>query len=142
MGAPEPEEIYERTREEGQRRLQRPLLELFATAAAAGIDVVFGVIALGAITALLTDHFGSKASHFFGSIGFGIAFVFIVVGRSELFTENFLVPIAGLDRSDRASWWKLLELWTVSPILNVLGGALLIVVVTTHGVLPHGTGHA
>ena len=28
-------------------------------------------------------------------------FVFIVVGRSELFTENFLVPIAGLDRRPR-----------------------------------------
>ena len=32
MSAPEPHEIYERTRREGQRRLARPLLELSSTA--------------------------------------------------------------------------------------------------------------
>jgi formate/nitrite transporter FocA (FNT family) len=141
MGAPEPEEIFERTRKEGERRLSRPLLELASTAVAAGIDVVFGIIALGTISALFTKRFGPDTAHFFGSLGFGLAFVFIVVGRSELFTENFLVPLAGIDRGDRGSWWKLLELWTLSPVLNILGGALLIVIVTTHGVLPDHTGH-
>ena len=41
----------------------------------------------------MTKHYGPEAAHFFGSLFFGIAFVFIVVGRSELFTENFMVPI-------------------------------------------------
>jgi formate/nitrite transporter FocA (FNT family) len=100
------------------------------------------VIALGAITARHVDHFGAKTAHFFGSLGFGLAFVFIVVGRSELFTENFLVPIAGLDRGSGRSWWKLAELWVVSPVVNLLAGALIILIVTTHGVLPDGTGHA
>ncbi|MDX6474906.1 MAG: hypothetical protein QOH95_417, partial [Gaiellaceae bacterium] len=31
MGAPEPEEIFERTREEGERRLERPLVEMVST---------------------------------------------------------------------------------------------------------------
>jgi formate/nitrite transporter FocA (FNT family) len=47
VSAPTPDEIYERTREEGTRRLSRPFLELAATAFVAGLDVVFGVIALG-----------------------------------------------------------------------------------------------
>jgi formate/nitrite transporter FocA (FNT family) len=131
VGAPEPEEIYERTRREGERRLSRPFLELVATAVAAGIDVAFGVVAFGTVAAL--------AGRVAGAIGFGVAFVFIVVGRSELFTENFLVPIAGLERT-RASWLKLTELWLVSPLFNLLGGFALIAIVTTHGVLPDGTG--
>jgi formate/nitrite transporter FocA (FNT family) len=67
MGAPEPEEIFERTRREGERRLTRPFLELASTAAAAGLDVVFGIIALATTTALLTRH-GVGAAHLAGAI--------------------------------------------------------------------------
>lgn len=138
----EPEQIYERTAEEGERRLQRGFIQLAATSFVAGIDVVFGVIALGVTSQLVGVRGGPELADLAGAIAFGIAFVFIIVGRSELFTENFLVPIAGLDRRDRGSWWKLAELWTVSPILNLVGAYLLILIVTTHGVLPEGTGSA
>jgi hypothetical protein len=46
--APEPAEIYELTREEGERRLQRPVPEIAATA----------------VAAVLSDRFGTKAGHF------------------------------------------------------------------------------
>ncbi len=140
--APEPQEIFARTQEEGRRRLSRPPVELAATALVAGFDVVFGVIALGIVASHLSEHFGDAAAHVAGSLSFGIAFVFIVVGRSELFTENFLVPIAGLERRSRGSWAKLGELWTLSPVLNLLGGTLLVLLVTSHGVLPERTGGA
>jgi formate/nitrite transporter FocA (FNT family) len=79
----------------------------------------------------------------FGAMGFGIGFVFLIVGRGELFTENFLVPIAGLDHEDEgSSWLNLAKLWTVSPIFNVLGGLIMILIVSTHSVLPYGTGKA
>ncbi len=140
--AVEPHELFERTRKEGERRLARPPLELAATAVVAGVDVVFGILALGVATALLSRRTGEGPAHVVGSVGFGIAFVFIVVGRSELFTENFLVPIAGLDRRDRRAWYKLAELWALSPVLNVLGRMALILVLTTHGVLPEHVGPA
>src|SRR5205814_10252337 len=101
VGAPQPEEIYERTKEEGERRLERPVLELVSTALAAGFDVVAGVVVLALLSAQLRHRFGIEAAHVFGAIGFGIGFVFIVVGRGELFTENFRVPIAGLGRRQR-----------------------------------------
>jgi hypothetical protein len=44
--APQPDEVYQRTRKEGQRRLSRPMLELAATALVGGFDVAFGVAAL------------------------------------------------------------------------------------------------
>lgn len=56
--APEPHEMFARTRAEGERRLQRSSLELTTTSLVAGFDVVFGVIALAAATAAMTPHFG------------------------------------------------------------------------------------
>lgn len=138
MAAPEPEQIYERTRREGRRRLSRPLLELAATALVGGFDVALGVVVYGLVAGAVEPRAGTGVAHLAGSIGFGIAFVFIVVGRSELFTENFLVPITGLSRN-RGSWLKLGELWAVSLVLNLAGGALLAVLLTSHGVLRPGS---
>lgn len=139
--APEPHEMFARTRDEGERRLTRSTLELAATSLVAGFDVVFGVIALSAATAAMAPHFGLPAAHFFGSLAFGIAFIFIVVGRSELFTENFLVPVTAL-RSGKLSKLRLAKLWTISPLLNIAGGTALILVVTSKGVLPQGAAPA
>ncbi len=139
--APEPHEIFERTREEGKRRLERSRLELVSTALVAGFDVVFGVIALVTISAALTPHFGPEVGHAAGALGFGIAFIFIVVGRSELFTENFLVPVTAL-REGSISKLKLAQLWLISPLFNIIGGTALVLVVSVHGVLPHGSGEA
>lgn len=139
--APAPHQMFARTREEGERRLTRSRLELTTTSLIAGFDIVFGLIAIATVTALLTPRLGPSAAHFVGSLFFGIAFIFIVVGRSELFTENFFVPITALRRG-RLTLLKLAELWTISPVMNVLGGAALILIVTTKGVLPEGTAPA
>lgn len=142
MGAPEPEEIFERTREEGERRLTRPFLELLTTSLAAGFDILAGLVILGLLTAQTEHEWGTHAAHVFGSVGFGSAFAFLVVGRGELFTENFLVPLAALDHKQRRLWLKLGELWTISPMGNILAGAAVAIIVTVHSVLPYGTGAA
>ena len=135
MSAREPEQIYEQTRKEGQRRLARPPLELAATALVGGFDVSVGVVAY----ALAANAVHGPGGQLAGAIAVGVGFVFIVVGRSELFTENFLIPVAGLERDRLASWLKLGELWLVALVFNLAGGVLIAVVVTSHDVLPRGT---
>jgi formate-nitrite transporter family protein len=137
---PQPEDIYERTKEEGERRLQRPIVEEASTALAAGFDIAAGVVVLGLVGSTLEHFFGVDGAHFFASIGFGIGFVFLVVGRGELFTENFLVPIAGLEDHGRDAWRYLAKLWLTSPVFNIIAGAAIAIIVTVHGVLPEGTG--
>ena len=133
--AAQPEEIYERAREEGRRRLSRPVLELAATALVGGFDVAFGVVAFALTAGAVDVHSSAELARLVGALAFGIGFVFVVVGKSELFTENFLVPIAGLERSNRRSWIKLGELWTAALVLNLVGGSLLAIVLTSNGVL-------
>jgi formate/nitrite transporter FocA (FNT family) len=89
--------------------------------------------------AAFTPRIGEEPAHALGALGFGIAFIFLVVGRSELFTENFLVPVAGLARG-HITKVKLAELWIISPVFNIVGGTALIFVASVHGVLPPGTG--
>jgi formate/nitrite transporter FocA (FNT family) len=137
---PQPEEIYDRTKKEGERRLRRPLLEIISTALAAGFDIVAGVVALVLVEAQLEHWMGRHAAHVFASLAFGVGFVFLVVGRGELFTENFLVPLAGLDRSRRETWWGLARLWGLSPIFNVIAGVVMVTLLSVHSVLPYGTG--
>jgi formate/nitrite transporter FocA (FNT family) len=136
--APQPDEIFKRTRAEGKRRLSRPLLELAATAVVGGFDVAFGVAALVLTEAAFGESTGAGVARVAGAIAFGVGFVFVVVGRSELFTENFLVPITALKRT-RASWLKLGELWIVTLVLNIAAGALLAMLLTSHGVLHTGS---
>jgi formate/nitrite transporter FocA (FNT family) len=131
----EPEEIYERTREEGRRRLSRPVLELAATALVGGFDVAFGVAAFALTAGAVDTRSGASLARLIGALAFGIGFVFVIVGRSELFTENFLVPIAGLEGKNRRSWLKLGELWVATLVLNLVGGVLLAIVLTSKGVL-------
>ena len=137
---PQPEDIYRLTKEEGVRRLERPLLEVISTALAAGFDIVAGIVALALVSTQVEPWVGQSAAHVFGSLAFGIGFVFLVVGRGELFTENFLVPIAGLDHRRGSSWLALAKLWLTSPLFNVLGGTVMILLLSTHDVLPSGTG--
>ena len=137
MPAPQPEEIYENTKEEGRRRLSRPPLELAATALVGGFDVAVGVVAYA--IAARTIHGGGH--ELLAALAFGIGFVFIVVGRSELFTENFLIPVAGLQPRSGKSWFKLGELWIVALVVNVIGGAIVAVIVTSRDVLPAGSDH-
>jgi len=133
--APEPERIYENTKREGERRLSRPPLELAATALVGGFDVAVGVAAYALAARTIDGH----ARDLVASIAFGIGFVFIVVGRSELFTENFLIPVAGLDHRSGRSWFKLGELWVVALVANVVGGVLIALILTAKNVLPDGT---
>ncbi len=139
MGAPEPEEIYARTRREGERRLQRPFLELVSTALAAGFDITAGLTAFALVGGTLVAY-GTSISHLGASLAFGCGFAFLVVGRGELFTENFLVPLAGLHGKPRNAWLKVGELWTISPIFNIVAGGLMAALVSVHGVLPEGSG--
>ena len=140
---PEPETIYERTKEEGRRRLTRPPLEELSTALAAGFDIAAGVIIMALLVHFTERQFGRDVAHVIGALGFGFGFVFLIVGRGELFTENFLVPIAGLDHEEiDRPLLNLTKLWLISPLGNILGGLVIILIVTTHSVLPFGTGTA
>ena len=96
---------------------------MISTALAAGFDIVAGIVVLALIeSAARAPLRQGRPRTSLARLGFGIGFVFLVVGRGELFTENFLVPLAGLDHRTGAPGANLAKLWLTSPLFNVLGG--------------------
>lgn len=138
--APGPGEIYERSLEEGKRRLGLSFLDQAATGFIAGVTIVFGLVAFGIAYALVEPELGPGLADLAGALAFGIGLVFLVVGRAELFTENFFGPVAAaVERRDRQTWVSLVRLWGVILVLNLVGGAVLAAVVTVEGALPDGS---
>ena len=138
--APSPEAVYEYAKEEGRRRLSMPLLEQVATGFIAGVTIVFGIVALGVTKALVAPDLGEGVATVAGALAFGIGVVFLVVGRSELFSENFFDPVAAAIDEPRAGVWaRLVRLWVSILTLNLVGGAILVGLLTVEGALPAGS---
>jgi formate/nitrite transporter FocA (FNT family) len=108
------EQAFERTLDEGRRRMERSAASLAATGLVGGIDVATGVLAL----LVVHDLTGSEA---WAGLAFAIGFIALTLARSELFTENFLVPvIAVVARQNTVG--QLLRLWTGTTVFNLVGG--------------------
>ena len=93
-----PAEIFERSAEEGERRLNQSTLELLSTGFIAGFTIGFGIIAFGIVDALARPPLGELAK-LLGALAFGIGLPFLILGRAELFSENFFDPIAAAFKS-------------------------------------------
>lgn len=136
--APDPSEIFERAVEEGQRRLEQSPLELASTSFIAGFTVVFGVVALGIVEGAIGPH--RAVAKVAGALAFGPGLVFLVVGRTELFNENFFDPTATVvKRSGSRLLPSLLRLWVLTFVFNLAGGVLMALVFSVNGVVPSGT---
>jgi formate-nitrite transporter family protein len=138
MSGRSPHEIWMQAVDEGERRLGRTLGGLFATGFAGGADIMLGVLALCATTGAVGGSVPSPVAHLIGSLAFGLGFVFLVVGRGELFTENFLIPV-GATIARRASLPRLLRLWGVTVLANYSGIAVVAAIVATAGVVEPAT---
>jgi formate/nitrite transporter FocA (FNT family) len=135
MSGRDPNEIWNASVEEGERRLARRPVGLAATGVVGGVDVMLGVMALSVVSGALAVSLPEQIAHVGGSLVFGIGFVFLVIGRAELFTENFLVPIAGLARG-RTRPARLLLLWGVTAVANLVGILALAAIFTRAGLVP------
>lgn len=134
--APSPDEIYARSKHEGQRRLSMPPLMQATTGFIAGVTIVFGIVALGLASGLSEPEFGDHVAKLAGALAFGIGLVFLVVGRSELFTENFFDPVAqAVDRRVPSAWWRLARLWVLVLVFNLIGGAVMVAIFSIEGTL-------
>lgn len=103
--------------EDGAVRLTRGTSDLISTGILGGMDVSLGVLAL----LLVYEATGSST---LASLAFTIGFIALLLGRSELYTENFLVPIAAIARGS-GKIRQLIRLWAVTLIMNLVGALIL-----------------
>jgi formate/nitrite transporter FocA (FNT family) len=114
---PELEETFERLVDEGHERLDRPLLPLVATGFLGGIDVGVGVLMYLVVDAK-TDQ------PLLASLAFTVGFVALLLANSELFTENFLVPVISVV-AKVGTLTQLVRLWAVTLAANLVAGLVM-----------------
>lgn len=137
--APPPSEIFRRAVDEGERRLDQSRVELVSTSFIAGFTIVFGIVAQGIAHASVEPQFGEVA-RIAGALAFGLGLVFLVVGRAELFNENFFDPTAAIaERRHTAMLPSLFRLWVLTFVFNIAGGVIFVLVLSVEGALPPGT---
>ncbi len=117
------DEAFERLVAEGNERLARPLWALVPTGLLGGIDIGVGMLAY-----LVVTH--ETGNQVLAGLAFSVGFVALLLARSELFTENFLVPVTAAV-AEKGPWLGLLRLWVVTLVTNIVGGALTIWVILT-----------
>jgi formate/nitrite transporter FocA (FNT family) len=107
-------EAFETIVSEGAQRLHRTWREVLATGLAGGLEVATGVLAMFAVV-------HETGSHLLGGLAFGVGFVALLLARSELFTEGFLVPVTAVV-AGRAGAGQLAKLWGGTLVANLAGG--------------------
>ncbi len=109
-------ESFDRIVEEGAERLARSWTNILVTGTFGGLEIGLGVMAYLAVL-------HETESHLLGGLAFGIGFIALLLAKSELFTEGFLVPIAAVVAKE-ASIGQLMKLWGGTLVMNLVGGWL------------------
>src|SRR5919201_630688 len=134
----EPREIAERASAVGEQRLDRSSLDILVTAFIGGAEVALGSLAAMTVMGAAMEAvpgLGLFAALALGGLVFPIGFLFVIVGRSELFTENFLIPVLGVLRHE-APARTLVGLWSLSWVANLFGCAVMAALFS----IPHAVG--
>ncbi|MCV7283291.1 formate/nitrite transporter family protein [Mycolicibacterium flavescens] len=117
------ETAFRRMVDEGTQRLHRTWREVLVTGFFGGTEVAVGVLAY-----LSVLHAGGN--QLVAGLAFSVGFLALLLGRSELFTEGFLVPVTTV-AAKRAGPGQLMKLWGGTLAANLAGGWVLMWLVMT-----------
>ncbi|MFD1720756.1 formate/nitrite transporter family protein [Amnibacterium endophyticum] len=131
-------ESFDAVVEEGAERLHRTWRAVLATGFSGGLEIGVGVAAYMAVLE-------STGSHLLAGLAFSVGLIALLLAHSELFTENFLLPIAALIAKE-GSLAQLAKLWLGTLVANLVGGLVIMLLFVVafpqwHGVLTESARH-
>ena len=111
--------VYEAIRLEAAAELKRPLVALGWSALAAGLSMGFSLVAEALLYAYTPQ---STWRPVVSSFGYSVGFLFVILGRQQLFTENTLMPVLELLRAKTTpTLVRTFYLWIVILTGNLAG---------------------
>jgi formate/nitrite transporter FocA (FNT family) len=107
----------------GLREHERPSHGLLISGFSAGLDVSFSLFLMAVALTLTEGSLARPAVELLTAAFYSVGFIFVVIGRSELFTEHTtLAVLPVLNR--RTTVPSLLRLWALVYLGNIAGAAL------------------
>jgi formate-nitrite transporter family protein len=117
----EPEDILQEQIAAGLKEHRRPNLSLFFSAFTAGLEVGFSIFLMAIFYSMFVHEISASAMHFLLAAAYSLGFIFVIIGRSELFTEHTVLAVLPvLDK--RAGIRSLASLWGIIFSGNLIGG--------------------
>lgn len=127
------EEIHDNIMSEANEELERAASSLLLSAFASGLAIGFSFLG-GAFAASLVPE---PYRHAAASAAYPLGFVFVILARSELFTENTLTPVLPLlHRRDAETFGRMLRVWGLLLAGNMLGTLIFAWVVARTPAVP------
>lgn len=128
----EHDEIVEDQIRVGFRDYERSDLGLSLSAFTAGLEIGFSVMLMGVLHAMFTGKVDPDVLHLIISIGYPLGFIFVIIGRSELFTEQTALAMLPV-LNGKVSIGQLVRLWGFVMLGNLIGGILFSFFITWIG---------
>lgn len=105
---------------------------LFFSAFSGGLEIGFSLLLMGSLYTMFVGQMSDAGLSVITSFAYSIGFIFVILGRSELFTEHTnLAVLPVLNRSVRVV--NLLELWGIIFVGNLIGGYLFGIILSQMG---------
>jgi len=125
-------QIHENVLRPAEREIRRPAAALLCSSLAAGLVIGFSPLA-SAYAALTAPE---PYEHALASAAYPLGFIFVIMARSELFTENTLVPVVPLlERRDLRTLRLVGRIWGLLLAGNLAGTMLFGLVIARTGLL-------
>jgi formate/nitrite transporter FocA (FNT family) len=126
LSRPSAEEIYKQVATNARQELKRPSLALALSGFGGGAFMGLSALGTAIMLALLgASHTAQIVSRMFYPVGF----IVVILGRSQLFTENTLYPVA-LVLAEKREFWNTMRLWSVVLPANVAGAFAFAILAT------------
>jgi formate-nitrite transporter family protein len=114
--------VHETVRYDGEEELHRPISALAWSGLAAGMSMGFSLVAMALFRAYLPDR---PWRPLLVRLGYPMGFLIVIIARQQLFTENTLTAIIPLlARRDLKTFARVIRLWTVVLLANLIGAHL------------------
>ena len=131
---PSAEEIYQQVARNAREELKRRSVSLAVSGFTGGTFMGLSALGVGIVLATL----GNMPGAFLVSrMLYPLGFIVVMIGRSQLFTENTLYPVA-LILAEKKEIWNTARLWAIVLPTNLLGAlAFACLISLTPAVSPH-----
>ncbi len=132
--APEAPEIAASIQKSAAKQARARPLEVLLSAVVGGLDVGFAPLSFAFVASHLIASVGQNVAFLIGALVYPSGFIFVVLGRSRLFTESTLTPVVAVFSGASNLRW-LARQWALVIGGNLLGALAFAAIIAYSGPL-------
>lgn len=119
----ESEEVLKEQYASSLMEYRRSKTALFLSAFTAGLEIGFSIVLMGLFYTTFVEKVDENTLHLIISLGYPLGFIFVIIGKSQLFTEQTSLAVIPFLKGV-VNFNELMKLWGVVLIGNLIGGSL------------------